>query len=106
MKFKTSIGGQIDKKLTNSDLIYFNYLMYEMKTRVYTTQAQERFFEEKQREATRYKFDRNQCHSCGRFVTETGSFWGNLLPWENSIEHKQDGDSLKYCNFCMDTVTC
>ena len=39
MKFRTSIGGQIEKKLTNSDLIYFNQLFYEMKTRVYTTEV-------------------------------------------------------------------
>ena len=38
MKFKTSIGGQIEKKLTNSDLIYFNQLLYEMNHKVYTTQ--------------------------------------------------------------------
>ena len=36
---KDALAKLAKEKLTNSDLIYFNQLFYEMKTRVYTTEV-------------------------------------------------------------------
>lgn len=39
LKFRTSIGGEVQKKLKNSDIIFLNYFYYRLKDGEYTTHA-------------------------------------------------------------------
>ena len=106
MQYKSRMGGQDLRPVSNSDIIQFDNFMYLERDQVYSSEVQNNLFREKRLQARLRRFEPNQCRICGIVVDYQEGFFSKLLPWDNSVIHDDETDSLKYCHYCMDTQTC
>ena len=106
MRFKSRMGVEELRPVSNSDIVQFDHFSFNMKDGIYSHKLQEALFREKRHKASLRRFDSNQCYQCGYHTTENESFIRSLLPWDSSGIHDTETDCLKYCHFCMDTETC
>ena len=54
------------------------------------------------------RYEKNQCRECGIIVQESSEMlsWNQVLPWGTHMNQDPTTNCLKYCFYCMDTVTC
>lgn len=93
-------------RVSNSDMIYLDHYLYQLRDFVYSKQVQETLFREKRQKASLRRFAPNQCRICGEIVPGEESVLSGLLPWDTTGSDSDDPNSLKHCHFCMDKQTC
>ena len=106
MVFKSRMGCEDQRRISNSDMIYFDHYSYQLRDELYSQSVWEAFLQKKRNKASFRRFADNQCHLCGEITEESEDFFRKYLPWRSSANQDTKTDSLKYCYFCMDTQTC